>query len=108
MLVGVTTPTAMFLEQWEVSVVGDNGDSYFTVDLEPLRAFSPLAAGNDWGHTSVVAATTCWSRKIVEVYKRVLRVYEVRVNGGEVEERYVCFREEDETLVCCVEQSVSY
>lgn len=61
------------------------------VDFELLRVFLLFVVGNNWGYMLVVVVMICWFRKIVEVYKRVLRVYEVRVNGGEVEERYVCF-----------------
>ena len=98
-LVGVAAPAAEAPEDREVDAVGDDVGGEAPVQVEPLGALAPLRRGHDGAHAAVVAAAPRRAGLVVGLEEHLGGVDEVRVDGGEVEERDVRLREEDEAGV---------
>lgn len=63
--VHVTGGLAVFLEDGEVFVVGDDGGGDASVHFEPLGALAPLLELDCGPHTWAVAATADWAGEVV-------------------------------------------
>lgn len=71
---------------------------------EPLGPLTPILESNGGVHAMNVSATTGFSRIIEWVEETEMRVGEMGVNAGEIEEGDAWFREQDEPSVGLVEQ----
>lgn len=106
MLVTVTRRAAQVSEERVELAVGNDADGEVSVEFEPLRAFSPVGEFDVGLHLGVVAASAGTSRVVKGAEEAEIGVYEIGVDGREVEERNAGFGKEDESLVGQVEKRV--
>lgn len=99
MFVGITRGAAMLLKQREILLIGDDFNGELSIHLEPLGALPPLFERDRRVHVGDVSPTSNRAGLIVSHHKILGRVDEVRINGGEVEERNAGLRKKNKTLV---------
>lgn len=105
-LVGVAAAVAVLLEDVEVVVVGDDADGHLPVDLEPLGALPPLVQADLRQHLLVPPPPPHHPLLVEHAHERLLGVYQVGVDGREVEHRHARLRQQHEPLVRVVQQRV--
>jgi hypothetical protein len=106
MFIGITRAVAMLLKQREVLLIGDDFNGELSIHLEPLGPLPPLPEPNPRVHVGIVSPTSDSAGLIEGHYIILGGVDEVRINGGEVEERNAGFGEKNETLVGDIKKGI--
>lgn len=77
----------MLLKNREILLIGDDFNGKLSIHLEPLGPLPPLPDRDRRVHVGIVSPTSDRAGVIESHYKILGGVDEVRINGGEVEQR---------------------